>query len=119
MNFDALFVNPNGRTARGPYIGALLTLLAAVAFYYFLPTGATGYWANLIFVYPGFVLHARRLRDMGQIAWLALIPAALIVAGFWFAKTDPGSSTWSTVALVALVVSAAFVLWGLVGKSRP
>jgi uncharacterized membrane protein YhaH (DUF805 family) len=119
MNFDTLFIFANGRTARNEYIGALITLLAAVAFYYFLPSGDTGWWALLVMVYPGFVLHARRLRDMGQPVWLPVIPAALIIAGFWFDKTAPGSSTWSMVALAALVVSAAVVVWGLVGKSKP
>jgi uncharacterized membrane protein YhaH (DUF805 family) len=119
MDFDTLFVNPNGRTARGPFIGALLTILAAIAFYYFLPTGDTGQWAILIMLYPGFVLHVRRLRDMGQIAWLPVVPAALIIAGFWLNRTSPGTSTWSAVALAALIVSAAFVLWGLFGKSKP
>ena len=33
MNFDALFVNPNGCTSRQQFLPALVTVLAALAFF--------------------------------------------------------------------------------------
>src|SRR5579862_3614605 len=43
-SFDLLFVNPNGRTARGPFIAALIVLLTVAAFYAFRVTGLTAHW---------------------------------------------------------------------------
>ena len=48
MNYEQLFVNPTGRTARSEYVPALLTLLAAFTFYWFLVTGRTGQFALLV-----------------------------------------------------------------------
>jgi uncharacterized membrane protein YhaH (DUF805 family) len=119
MNFDTLFANPSGRTARGPFTGAVITLLAVLVFYYLLVRGRSGEWSMLVLLYPGFVLHARRLRDMGKSVWPLLVPAALIVATGWFCLFDPGNSARSAVTWAAAVVSAAVIIWGLVGKSKP
>ena len=119
MNYDTLFVFPNGRTARDQYIGALITLGAAFAFYYFLVAGRTSEWCQLTLLFPAVVLHARRLRDMGQTAWLVVVPAALLIATSWFHLFNPGGQGENIVAWAALIVSAAFVLWGLLGKSKP
>jgi len=82
MNYDTLFVNPAGRTARSEFIGALITVLAVFAFYYFLVPGRNSQWVQLVLLFPAIVLHARRLHDMGWAAWPVLVPAALIVATF-------------------------------------
>jgi uncharacterized membrane protein YhaH (DUF805 family) len=118
MTFDTLYVNPNGRTARGPYTGAVITLLAAFAFYYFLVPGLTSHWCQLILLFPAVVLHARRLHDMGRTAWLLIVPAALIIATFWLKIDSPGTQVQTIVAWAAIIVSAGFVVWGLAGKSR-
>ncbi len=83
MNFDTLFVNPSGRTARNQFIGALITLLVAFGFYYFLVPGRNSQWVQLVFLYPAIVLLARRLHDMGRAAWPLLVPAALVLAMAW------------------------------------
>ena len=80
MNFDTLFVYPSGRTARNQFIGALITLLVAFGFYYFLVPGRNSQWVQLVFLYPAIVLLARRLHDMGRAAWPLIVPAALVVA---------------------------------------
>jgi uncharacterized membrane protein YhaH (DUF805 family) len=118
MNFDTLFVNPAGRTARGQFIGALITLLAAFAFYYFLVPGRNSQWVQLVLLFPAIVLHARRLHDMGRAAWPLLAPAALIVATAWLHLFIPGSEAKGIVALAAFIVSAGFVVWGLIGKGQ-
>ena len=91
MNFESLFVNPSGRTSRGQFIAALITLLAVVAFYAFLVRGRTAQWCMLVLVFPAFVLHARRLHDMGHTAWLLLAPAVLMVVAFaiWLQHLQP------------------------------
>ena len=111
MNFESLFVNPNGRTSRGQFVAALITLLAVVAFYAFLVTGRTAQFCLLVLVFPAVILHARRLHDMGHAAWLLLAPAILMIAAF---------AIWldSAVPLVALAVSAGFALWGCIGRGQ-
>ena len=118
MNFDTLFVNPAGRTGRGEFIGALITLLAAFAFYYFLVPGRNSQWVQLVFLFPAVVLHARRLHDMGRAAWLLIVPAALIVINAWLYLYNPGAASKGIVTAAAVVVSAAFIVWGLVGKGQ-
>lgn len=120
MNFDTLFVNPKGRTSRGQFVPALVTLLAVVAFYAFLVTGRTALWCLLVLVFPGVILHARRLHDMGHTGWLLLAPGALIVAAFaiWLQIVSLGARLDAVVPIVALVVCAGFALWGCIGKGQ-
>ena len=118
MNFEQLYVNPAGRTSRNAYIGALVMLLAAAALYYFIVVGRTGQFALLMLAYPALVLHARRLHDMGQGAWPLIAPAALFVLTAWFHLADPHAGVMKPITWAAIVVSAAFVLWGLIGKER-
>src|SRR5215470_13018126 len=118
MNFDTLFVDPAGRTPRNQFIGALITVLAAFAFYYFLVPGRNSQWVQLTLLFPAIVLHARRLHDMGRAAWPVLVPAALIVAMAWLYLFVPGSEAKTAVKLAAVIVSAAFIVWGLVGKGQ-
>lgn len=118
MSFDTVFVNPAGRTARGPFIAALIVLLAVAAFYAFVVTGRTAEFCLVVLIFPFIVLHARRLHDMGLTAWLLLAPGALMVATAWLRLYDADSQFLTPVSVIALVVSAGFVLWGVVGKGQ-
>jgi len=118
MNFDTLFVNWAGRTARNEYIGALITVLAALAFYYFRVPGRNSMWVQLVFLYPACVLLARRLHDMGRSAWPLIVPVALVIAMAWLYLYVPSSEAKVTVKWTAVIVSAAFMVWGLLGKSQ-
>ena len=120
MNFDSLFVNPKGRTSRSQFVPAALTLLAVILFYAFLVKGRTATWCMLVLVFPAFVLHARRLHDMGHAAWMLLIPVVLMLAAFaiWLGLFSFGAQVDSILPLAALVISAAFTLWGAVGKGQ-
>jgi uncharacterized membrane protein YhaH (DUF805 family)/uncharacterized membrane protein YphA (DoxX/SURF4 family) len=117
-DFDTLFTRPAGRTGRGEFSGALITLLASLAFYYFLVPGRNSQWVQLTLLFPAVVLLARRLHDMGRAAWPVLVPAALIVAMAWLYLYVPGAQAKGTVAVAAQFVSAAFIIWGLVGKTQ-
>jgi uncharacterized membrane protein YhaH (DUF805 family) len=118
MNYDTLFVYPSGRTGRNQFIGALITLLVSFGFYYFLVPGRNSQWVQLVFLYPAVVLLARRLHDMGRAAWPLLVPAALVLAMAGLYLYVPASGAKGSVRLAAIIVSAAFMVWGLVGKSR-
>jgi uncharacterized membrane protein YhaH (DUF805 family) len=120
MTFESLFVNPNGRTSRGQFIPALITLLAVVVFYAFLVTGRTAQWCLVVLLFPAVILHARRLHDMGHTAWLLLAPALLMVAAFaiWLGIVSLGARFDATVPLIALAVSAGFALWGCIGRGK-
>jgi uncharacterized membrane protein YhaH (DUF805 family) len=118
MNFDTLFVDASGRTSRGQFIGALITLLAAFAFYYFLVPGRNSQWVQLTLLFPAVVLHARRLHDMGRAAWPLIVPAALIVVTAWLYLYIPGAQAKGIVKVAAAIVSAGFIVWGLIGKGQ-
>jgi uncharacterized membrane protein YhaH (DUF805 family) len=118
VNFDTLFVNAAGRTSRGPFVGALITLLAVFAFYYFLVPGRDSQWCQLVLLFPAVVLHARRLHDMGRTAWPVLVPAALVVATVWLVLYIPRAQARGAVTVAALIVCAGFVVWGLVGRGQ-
>ena len=120
MNFESLFVSPKGRTSRGQFVPALITLLAVVAFYAFLVTGLTAQWCLLVLVFPGTILHARRLHDMGHTAWLLLAPVVLMIAAFviWLHLISFGTQLDAAVPLIALAVSAGFALWGCIGSGQ-
>jgi uncharacterized membrane protein YhaH (DUF805 family) len=119
-SFNFLFVNPNGRSSRGQFAAALVTLLAVVAFYAFLVKGATAHWGMLMLVFPGVVLHARRLHDMGHSAWPVLIPAVLTVVAFanWLRVASFGAPYNTALAPAAVAVCAAFALWGCIGNGQ-
>jgi len=116
MNFEALYVNPKGATPKAQYIPALIVLLAVVAFYYFLVRGRTSQFALLMLLYPGLVLQARRLHDMGKNGWLVLIPGVAIAATAWLHLYVPASGAIDFVTGAAVGLSSAIVLWGLLGK---
>lgn len=120
MNFDTLFVNPRGSTSRAQFVPALITLVAVVAFYAFLVTGRTAMFCLLVLVFPGVILHARRLHDMGHTAWLLVVPAVLMIVAFaiWLHYVSLGAQLDTAVPLIALVVSAGFAVWGCIGKGQ-
>ena len=116
-SFDLLFVNPSGRTSRGEFVPALITLVAVAAFYTFIVTGRTAEWCALVLVYPGAILHARRLHDMGYSGWLSIVPAILMVVAFaiWLHLVSLGAQLDSALPVLALLVAAGFALWGCLG----
>jgi uncharacterized membrane protein YhaH (DUF805 family)/uncharacterized membrane protein YphA (DoxX/SURF4 family) len=119
-SFDFLYVKPNGRTSRGQFVGALVTLLVVAAFYTFVVKGLTAHWCLLMLVFPGIVLHARRLHDMGHNAWLVLVPAVLTVAAFaeWLHLVSVSPPLNTALPWAAAVVTAGFTLWGCVGSGQ-
>ncbi len=118
MNFEDTYVNAGGRTSRGQFVAALVILLILVALYAYFIKGRSGQWNLLVLLFPAIVLHARRLHDMGRSALLLLVPGALIAASIVLRMVSPGSQIEVAATGAALVVSAAFSLWGLVGKGQ-
>lgn len=116
MNYEALFVNPNGRTSRAQYVPAMITVLAAIAFFAYLVTGRTAQFCMLVLLYPAFVLLGRRLKDKGYPLWLLLVPLVPMLASFaiQLGYLSLGKTVDSILPMTALVISALFVLWGCV-----
>ena len=114
MNYDALFVNPDGRTTRAEFVPALLTVAAAIAFFAFIVTGRTAHFCMLVLMYPSFVLLARRMHDMGYSAWLVLVPLVLVLAAFavqlGYISLQPALDP--VLPWIAVAVSAIFGAWG-------
>lgn len=123
-SYEDRFAYPAGRTSQKAYVPALILVVVAAAFYQFVAkSGLNGEWVMTTLLFPGFVLTARRLHDMGQNAWLLLLPGVLDAAALGMHYADalklhagapPAWLSWA-----AVVVTAAFAVWGLVGKGQP
>jgi uncharacterized membrane protein YhaH (DUF805 family) len=120
MNYDALFVNPDGRTTRAEFVPALIVVLAAIAFFAYMVGGRTAHFCMLVLMYPAFVLLARRLQDMGYSGWIALVPAllALVAFGVVLDYFNFGAAFDAALPWGALAVSAGFALWACVGPAK-
>jgi uncharacterized membrane protein YhaH (DUF805 family) len=120
MNYDALYVNPNGTTSRADYVPAMITVLAAIGFYAWLVPSLLAIFVIFTLLYPAFVLLARRVRDMGYSVWLVLVPLTLMIATFWnqFGYVTLGEASASALKWIAYTVFAAFILWGCFRPSR-
>ena len=117
-SYEAFFANPNGRTSRAGFVRALVPLLAVAALYFFLVRNRNGDWVLVTLLFPALVLHARRLHDMGQTAWLLLIPGALLAAAIWLYFAGSNAGLRPAVNWAALIVSIGFIVWGLLGKGQ-
>jgi uncharacterized membrane protein YhaH (DUF805 family)/uncharacterized membrane protein YphA (DoxX/SURF4 family) len=111
--FEAMFVRLRGSITRSQFVPALITLLAVVLFYVYVVTGRTSRWCVLVLLFPGLVLLAGRLRDMGRSPWLLVVPGGLMVAAFtiWLGFVGPDSTMASILPLSALAITAAVTLW--------
>ena len=117
MNYDSIFASPMGRTSRGAFIGGLIVLLLAVGFYVeFVHAGRNGEWVLVTLLFPAFVLHARRLHDMGKTAWLLVVPLGLTLVATWLHMYVAKSPLEMPLFWAALGLGAAITLWCLVSK---
>ncbi len=118
VNYDTLFANPDGRTSRRPFIAALIVLVAVAAFYAVVLKGLEGGgWILVPLLFPAFVLHARRLHDLGKTAWLVVAPGALVGAAIWPHTVSRGAFE-VPLAVIAFAVYVCFALWCCVGKGQ-
>ena len=119
MNYDSVFASPMGRTSRGAFIGGLIVLLLAVGFYVeFVHAGRNGEWVLVTLLFPAFVLHARRLHDIGQTAWLLVLPFAPILAFTYLHLFSPGGQYERPLTWASLALALVFMLWGLIGRGQ-
>lgn len=120
MTWNQTFAWSTGRIGRLDYIKALVPLVLAAAFYTFLAkTGRNGEWVLATLLYPGFVLVAGRLHDMGRTGWLLLAPGLLDAVALWLHFfSDPKAAITVDIGVAAYVVSIGFLLWGLALKGQ-
>jgi uncharacterized membrane protein YhaH (DUF805 family)/uncharacterized membrane protein YphA (DoxX/SURF4 family) len=118
-SYEAFFANPNGRTSRGGFVRALVPLLAVAALYFFFVRNRNGDWVLVTMLFPAMVLQARRLHDMGQTAWLLLVPGVLLLAAIWLHMAGGNPGFQPAINWAALAVSVGFVVWGVAGKGQP
>lgn len=116
--YEAFFAHPSGRTSRGGFIRALMPLLAVAALYFFLVKGRNGEWVLATLLFPGLVLQARRLHDMGQTAWLLILPGAIDATAIGLHMAGRSPELQPALTWAAVLVSAAFILWGSAGKGQ-
>jgi hypothetical protein len=65
-SFDTLYAIPLGGVTLAQFGGALAVLLIVAAFYHFVVTGGTAFYALLTLVYPAAVLLARLAQGLGR-----------------------------------------------------
>lgn len=120
MIWDSLFVHPKGRTSRGQFTAALISLAFVVWCYAGSGPNMYAPWGLLVLVYPAIVLHARRMHDMGRSGWLLLAPALLTVVAMaiWARRISLGSQLDSAVPVAALVVFVGFAVWCCIRKGQ-
>jgi uncharacterized membrane protein YhaH (DUF805 family) len=118
MSFDSLYARPAGRTSRAAFIAALIVLVAVTAFYFTFVKGRNGEWVLVTLLFPGFMLAAGRLHDMGRTAWMLLAPAAPAAVAVWLHMYDRGAPMERPASWLAIGLCAAFLLWGLIGKGQ-
>ena len=111
MNYQNLFADPRGRTSARHFLVGLILVLAAAAFYALVSPGLNGQWVIFTLLFPAFVLFARRLHDMGQTAWLTVIPGVIVGAALLPANVAPRGTLEGPLTLVAAVVFVAFAVW--------
>ena len=117
MNYDSVFANPTGRLSRNGFVGGLVVLLLVVALYVLVAkAGRNGDWVLVTLLFPAFVMHARRLHDMGWTAWLLLVPGLPVLAFTWLHLFLPQSAFTAPMGWLALALSAACTVWCLVDK---
>jgi uncharacterized membrane protein YhaH (DUF805 family)/uncharacterized membrane protein YphA (DoxX/SURF4 family) len=119
-NYDALFVNNQGKITRANFIPAVVVVLLVFAFYDFIVTGRTADFCRLVVLYPLFTLLIRRFRDMGQHPWWLFAPVMLMLFEFdislgYFSLGEAADSVYSWIALA---VTAAFIAWGATAPAR-
>lgn len=113
--FDEILVNMRGRTSKTDYIPALVTVLAVIAFYYFIVGGGSGDFSMLVLMYPLFILLTRRFNDTDATSWMVLAPLAIMLVAFAI-KLDylslgsrDNAITWLAIAATAAVMLLAYV----------
>jgi hypothetical protein len=65
-SYDTLYAIPLGGIALAQFVPALVLLLVVAAFYHFVVTGGTAFYALLTLAYPAAVLLARWVQGMGR-----------------------------------------------------
>jgi uncharacterized membrane protein YphA (DoxX/SURF4 family) len=119
-NYDALFVNNAGTTARGDFLPAVVTVLVTLTFYSYLVGGRTGDFCMLVLIYPLFTVLIRRFRDMGQHPWLLSAPLLLVLLHFdvKLGFLNLGEAGNAAAMWLALLVTAVFIAWGVAGNGN-
>ena len=120
-SYNTLFVQPGGRTARGPFVAALIPLALATGWYAIKgPAANYACWGVLCLLYPAVVLHVRRLHDLGRTGWLMAGPTALAVVamGIWAGRVSFGAPLDAAIPLAALASFVAVALWGGIARGQ-
>ncbi|MFN3859374.1 MAG: DUF805 domain-containing protein [Caulobacter sp.] len=128
MDWQALFLSPNGRIGRQNFwIGFAITFVAGMVVN---SIPFLGFLLGILLIWPMIVLHAKRLHDIGHSAVLLLVPigisvvlavmAVIIGGGALFAASEGDMDTMDFFAgllpaigimALAVLVEVAFLLW--------
>lgn len=141
MDFQKLFLDPNGRIGRGQFWTGFLILFVLNVVGHLLGH-VLSFIVVLVLIYPNVCIYSKRLHDMGKTAWLQLIPYGVLIAAIVIAIVAGGAgmimamaggahdATAATAALgglgifvlvmgIGLLVNLAFLLWVGLSGTQP
>ena len=131
MDWQNLFLSPNGRISRQPFwIGALILFVVGFVLKWIPVVNLL----TIVLIYPWVCLYSKRLHDMGKSGWLTVAPfivmilaviIALVVGGagalaaMGMNQNDPAAAASAigglglagVIVLLGFLVCFGFMLW--------
>jgi uncharacterized membrane protein YhaH (DUF805 family) len=104
MDWKTLFLNAEGRIGRKDFwIGVGILFICGIVFSY-VPL-MDSLWP-LASIYFGVCVYGKRLHDIGQSAWLVLVPYGIMIVTFTLAFLVGGAALLSAISSNSDVVAA-------------
>ena len=117
MDWQTLFLAPNGRIKRQDFWVGWLILLAVSIVLGFIPI--LGFIVHILAFYAGVCLYSKRLHDMGRSGFLQLVPIGVTVLCFIVGGALFGAALLSGAAAFGTgspgIGAMAFLLGGMGG----
>lgn len=132
MDWQSLFLSPNGRIDRPTFWIGFAIIFASSIVLNFIPF--LGPLIGLALLWPQICVHTKRLHDMGRSGWLMLAPAAFSMLAGGFAVANGGVAVFAGIGsqaaaaalgsvmlafTLAFLVGLGFLLWVGFSPSQP
>lgn len=96
MDWQLLFLSPEGRISRQPFWIGFAILFVGGFVLQFIPV--IGQFIGMLLIYPWVCLYSKRLHDMGKSGWLQLIPFGVLILATVIAVAVGGAGMLAAMA---------------------